>query len=156
MRNVPNKAFQLREAVEREGVAVSVFYRGAVEASRNDTAAARRNLEQVIREIPSKEASDARDALANLESRNGRYREALHWAEDAVAATGSEDAKNELPAFRAFASSGNMKILQMKSSAVDCKDGLSIVINGKTVTYGFDTGGAQSVIGKSDAERCWG
>jgi predicted aspartyl protease len=148
-----NQAFALRDAVERQGNLVPVFYRGAVEASQNEIGPAQKNLEQVIRNDPhSKEAADARDALANMESRIGHYREALHWVEDAIAATGSEDAKNVLPSFRAFAEAGDMKAVSLKSSIVDCKDGLSVVINGKTETYGFDTGGAQSVIGESDAK----
>jgi hypothetical protein len=148
-----NQAFALRDAVERQGTLVPVFYRGAVEASQNEIGPARKDLEQVIRNDPrSKEASDARDALGNMESRNGHYREALHWVEDAVAATDSGDAKNALPSFRAFAEAGDMKVVRLNSSTVDCKDGLPVVINGKSVTYGFDTGGAQSVMGESDAK----
>ena len=148
-----NQSFALRDAVERQGTLAPVFYRGAVEASQNEIGPARKNLEQVIRNDPrSKDASDARDTLANMESRVGHYREALHRVEEAIAATDSEDAKNVLPSFRAFAKAGDMKVVSLKSSAVDCKDGLSVVINGKAATYGFDTGGAQSVIGESDAK----
>ena len=148
-----NQAFALRDAIEGQGALVPVYYRGIVEASQNETGPARKDLEQVIRHDPrSKEASDARDALGNMESRNGHYREALHWVEDAVATTDSADAKNALPSFRAFAELGEMKVVRIKSSTVDCKDGLPIVINGKSVTYGFDTGGAQSVMGETDAK----
>lgn len=148
-----NQAFALRNAIEGQGALVPVFYRGIVEASQNEIGPARKDLEQVIRHDPrSTEASDARDALGNMEFRNGHYREALHWVEDAVAVTDSADAKNVLPSFRAFAKLGDMKVVRLKSSTVDCKDGLSIVINGKSVTYGFDTGGSQSVLGESDAK----
>ena len=147
-----NQIFALRDAVQHQP-RMSVFYRGAVEAYRNEVASARKDLERAIRDDPhSKEASDARDMLANMESRNGHYREALHWVEDAIAATGSEDAKNVLPSFLAFAELGDMRVVRLKSSTVECKDGLPIVINGKPVTYGFDTGGAQSVMGESDAK----
>jgi hypothetical protein len=148
-----NQAFALRDAVEREGTSVGVFYRGAVEASANEIDPARKDLEKAIRNDPhSKEASDAREMLANMESRNGHYREALRWVENAVDATGSGDAKNALPAFRAFAEAGDMKVVRLKSSTVDCNDGLPVIINGKAVSYGFDTGGAESVIGESDAK----
>lgn len=146
-----NQVFALRDAVEQQSTPVPVFYRGAVEASQNEIGPAWKDLEEVIRNDPhSREAADARDALANLESRNGRYREALRLVEDA--ARYSDDAKNALPAFRAYAGNGDMKVVQLKSSTVNCRDGLPIVINGKPVTYGFDTGGAQSVIGRSDAK----
>jgi hypothetical protein len=146
-----NQMFALRDAVEHE-TKVGVFYRGAVEAYQNEIAPARKDLERAIRNDPhSKEASDARDMLANMESRNGHYREALHWVEDAIAATNSGDAKNALASFRVFALAGDIRVVRLKSSTVDCKDGLPIVINGKPVSYGFDTGGAQSVMGESDA-----
>lgn len=148
-----NQAFALRDTVEREGTSANVFYRGVVEASVNEIGPARKDLEQAIRNDPrSKEASAAREMLANMESRNGHYREALSWVEDAVATTDSGDAKNALPAFRAFAAAGDMKVVRLKSSTVDCNDGLPVIINGKRVTYGFDTGGAESVIGESDAK----
>ena len=147
-----NQIFALRDAVEHERK-VDIFYRGAVEAYRNEVAPARNDLKRAIRNDPhSVEASDARDMLANMESRNGHYREALHWVEDAIAVTGSGDAKNVMPSFRAFAELGDMKVVRLKSSTVECKDGLPVVINGKQVTYGFDTGGAQSVMGESDAK----
>lgn len=147
-----NQLFALRDAAEHE-TNVGVFYRGAVEAYRNQIAPARKDLERAIRNDPrSKEASNARDMLASMESRNGHYREALHWLEDAIAATGSGDAKNALPSFRAFADLGDMRVVRLKSSSVNCTDGLPVVINGKPVTYGFDTGGAQSVMGESDAK----
>jgi predicted aspartyl protease len=148
-----NQVFALRGAVQDQSTPTPVFYRGAVEASENKVEPARKDLKRVIRDDPhSTEAANAREALANMESRNGHYREALHWVEDAVTATGSGDARNALPSFRAFAEAGDMSVVRLKSSNVDCKVGLPVVINGKTVMYGFDTGGAQSVIGESDAK----
>jgi hypothetical protein len=146
-----NQIFALRRAVDNEAK-VSVFYRGAVEAYENRIAPARKDLERAIRNDPhSKEAADARELLGNMEFRNGHYRKALRWVEDSIAATDSADAKNALPSLQAFASAGDTKVVQMKSSVVDCKSGLPIVIDRKPVRYGFDSGGAQSVMGRSDA-----
>lgn len=149
-----NQTFALRDAVERGGGDVPVFYRGAVEASVNKVTSARRDLEQAIRQEPqSKLASDAREMLGNMASRNGRYREALRWIRQAHAATpDSSDVNNVLPAFQAFAEPGDMKVVELKSSSLNCKDGLPVVINGKPVTYGFDSGGQQSVMGEADAK----
>jgi hypothetical protein len=91
--------------------------------------------------------------LGNMAARNGHYREALRWLEDAHAVTpDSGDVNNVLPAFRAFAEAGDMKVVELKNTRVDCNGGLRVVINGKEVTYGFDTGGQQSVMGESDAK----
>lgn len=149
-----NQDFALRKAVERGGADIPAFYRGMVEAYLNKLGPARKDLKRAIQENPgSKNASDAREALGNMASRNGQYREALRWVEEAVAVNpNSGDAKNALPAFRAFARSGDMKVLRLKESSVGCKDGLPVLINGKAVTYGFDTGGAQSVMGAADAK----
>jgi hypothetical protein len=146
--------FAMRDAVEHAGSRVPVFYRGAVEASLNQIAPARKHLKQAIQNDPhSKEASDALGMLINMAERNGHYREALRWLEDAHAATpNSEDVNNWLPAFRAFAEAGDMKIVHLKSSSVDCNDGLRVLISGKPVTYWADTGGLYSVMGESDAK----
>jgi hypothetical protein len=146
--------FAMRDAVEHAHSSVPVFYRGAVEASLNQIAPARKHLERAIRNDPhSKEASDALGMLISMATRNGHYREALRWLQDAhIATPNSEDLNNWLPAFRAFAKAGDMKVVHLKSSSVDCNDGLRVLINSKAVTYWFDTGGLYSVMGESDAK----
>lgn len=149
-----NQDFALRDAVERGGAKVPVFYRGAVEAALNEGGPATRDLEAAIRQDPhSQEAFEAEEMLGNLAFRNGRYHEALAWLEAAHAVRPEdEDAKNMLPLFRRLAEAPDMKVVQLKNSRVEDNDGLPISINGKSAKYGFDTGGALSVLGTADAK----
>ena len=149
-----NRDFVLRDAVERGGSDIPPLYRGLVEASENKVGAAERDLQQVLKSDPhSKDAYAAYEALGNMAFRSGLNREALRWLEDAHANfPDSDDMNNALPMFRALAGGGDMKVVRLRDSSVDSKNGLPVVINGKKVTYGFDTGGAQSVMGEADAK----
>jgi tetratricopeptide (TPR) repeat protein len=150
-----NQAFALRNAVE-QGHA-PLFYRGAVEESMNRLGPARKHLRAVLEAEPhSKDAEDAREMLANMEFRNGQYREALAEIEAARdERPDSADVNNMLPLFRALAEAPDMQVVRRKSTRLmrvgDNHRSLPVMIDGKEVTYGFDTGAALSVIGVSDA-----
>jgi predicted aspartyl protease len=153
-----NQTFALRDAV-KSGHAPD-FYRGAVEESENRDIAAKRDLEKVIRANPlGEESFEAHEMLANMDFRNGRYHDALMEAEVAHSVRpASADLNNELPLFRALAESPDMQMVERRHSRVEMKResdgsrGLPVAIDGKEVTYGFDTGAALSVMGRSDAE----
>jgi len=153
-----NQAFALREAV-KHGHAPA-FYRGAVEDSENRTAAAQKDLEKAIRANPrSEEAFEAHEMIANMNFREGRYHDALHEAKAAHAVKpDSEDLNNELPLFEALAASPDMQLVERRDSHLEMtgdsggSHGLQMTIDGKGVTYGFDSGAALSVMGVSDAK----
>jgi predicted aspartyl protease len=153
-----NQAFALRDTVN-SGHAPD-FYRGAVEESENRDVAAKRYLEKAIRANPhGEEAFEAHEMLANMDFRNGRYHDALMEAEAAHSVKpDSADLNNELPLFQALAESPDLQIVERRSSRFEMKResdgsrGLPATIDGKEVTYGFDTGAALSFMGRSDAE----
>jgi predicted aspartyl protease len=153
-----NQAFALRDAV-KQGSAPA-FYRGAVEESQNRLAEARKDLGKAIAAGPhSKEAFEAHEMLANMNFRQGRFREALVEAEAAhEVRPDSADLNNMLPLLRALAETPDMAVAQRRSSRFQMKAdsdgsrGLPVLIDGKEVTYGFDTGAALSVMGESDAK----
>jgi predicted aspartyl protease len=153
-----NQAFDLRDAVSHGHA--PAFYRGAVEDSENREAAAKRDLEKTFRANPhSEESFEAHEMLANMGFRDGRYHDALLEAEAAHAVRpDEEDLKNELPLFHALAESQDMQVVERRSSHLAMSQdsggsrGLPIAIDGKEVTYGFDSGAALSVMGRSDAK----
>ena len=153
-----NQAFALRDAAKNGNL--PAFYRGAVAESQNRLAEARKDLDKAIAADPhSKEAFEAHEMLANMNFRQGRFREALVEAEAAHAVTpGSADLNNMLPLLRALAESPDMAVAERRSSRFEMKAdsdgslGLPVLIDGKEVTYGFDTGAALSVIDESDAK----
>jgi len=150
-----NQAFALRDAVERGGDRVPAFFRGAVEESLNQVGAARRDLRRALDETArdSQEAFEADEMLGNLAFRNGQFQEALSWIERAHASKPDDaDVNNMLPFFRALAEGSDMQVLELKASRLDCTKGLPVRINGKAVSYGFDTEANVSVIGVSDAK----
>jgi len=151
-----NQAFALRDAVEHGHA--PLFYRGAVEESLNETGPARKHLHEVIHADPhSKDAKDAHEMLGNLFFRQGRYREAYAQIVSAHAERpDSADINNMLPLFRALSESPDMQVVRLKSTRLmrvgDDQRSLPVMINGKEVMYGFDTGAALSVMGESDAK----
>ncbi|HEX4758326.1 MAG TPA: pepsin/retropepsin-like aspartic protease family protein [Terracidiphilus sp.] len=153
-----NQAFALRDAVKLSHL--PVFYRGAVEESQNRVAEAKKDLDRAIAADPrANEAFEACEMLANMNFRQGRFREALAEAEAAHAVKPeSADLNNMLPLLRGLAESPDMSIAQRRSSRFEMKAdsdgsrGLPVLINGKEVRYGFDTGAALSVMGESDAK----
>jgi hypothetical protein len=154
-----NQAFALRDTVN-SGHAPD-FYRGAVEESENRDVAAKRYLEKAIRANPhGEEAFEAHEMLANMDFRNGRYHDALMEAEAAHSVKpDSADLNNSLPLFQALAESPDLQIVERRSSrfavapdAITQSLELPVTIDGKEVTYGFDTGAALSFMGRSDAE----
>lgn len=153
-----NQAFALRDAVKHENV--PVFFRGAVEESLNQTGPARRDLEKAIAaDSQGKQAFEAHEMLANMSWRNGLYHDALVEADAAhEAGPDSADLNNMLPLIRALAESPDMEVVERRGSRFQMKiesdrsRGLPITINGKEVTYGFDSGAALSVMGDADAK----
>lgn len=153
-----NQAFALRDGV-RHGRAPA-FYRGAVEESLNQWRAAKRDLEKAVNaDARSQQASEAEEMLANLDFRNGRYREALAELEIAHRLKpDSADVNNFLPLLRALAEWPDMQVVKRHGSRLRMKaDGeharsLPVRIDGHDVTYGFDTGAALSVMGQADAK----
>lgn len=153
-----NQGFALREAV-RHGHAPA-FYRGAVEDSENRTAAAIKDLEKAIRANPrSEESFEAHLMIANMGFRGGRFHDALLEAKAAHAVKpDSEDLNNALPLFEALAESPDMQLVERQDSHLEMRGdgggshGLPMTIDGKEVTYGFDSGAALSGMGVSDAK----
>lgn len=153
-----NQAFALRDAAMQGHL--PEFYRGAVEESQNRMTEAKKDLDQAIAAAPhSKEAFEAHEMLANMNFRQGRFREALVEAEAAHAVKPeSEDLNNMLPLLRGLAEWPDMAVAQRRSSRFEMKAdsdgsrGLPVLIDGKQVKYGFDTGAALSVMGESDAK----
>ncbi len=153
-----NQAFALRDAAMQGHL--PEFYRGAVEDSQNRVAKAKKDLDQAIAADPhSKEAFEAHEMIANMNFRQGRFREALVEAEAAHAVKPeSADLNNMLPLLRGLAESPDMEVVQRRSSRFEMKAdsdgsrGLPVLIDGKEVKYGFDTGAALSVMGESDAK----
>jgi len=153
-----NQVFALRDAVAHGHA--PLLYRGAVETSLNRIGPAQRDLRKVIQADPhSKDAYDAHDLLGNLYFRNGLYREALAEIEaEHVEKPDAADVNNALPLFRALAESPDMKVVRRQGSRfmrprdADGSFALPVKIDGKDVTYGFDTGSSISVIGEADAK----
>ena len=153
-----NQAFTLRDAV-RNGHAPS-FYRGAVADSENRPGPAKSQLDKSIQIDPhSKEAFEAHEMLSNGDWRAGHFHDALLEAEAAQAVKpDSADLNNTLPLLRALAKSPDMEVVERRDSRFQMKRdsdgsrGLLMRIDGKEVTYGFDTGAALSVMGTSDAK----
>lgn len=153
-----NRAFTLRDTVERGHV--PVFYRGAVEESENRLKAAKRDLERAIAADPhGKQAFEAHEMLSNAYFRNGQFRESLAEAEAAYTVNrDSADLNNSLPLFRALAEAPDMQVVERHGSRVEMKRdsdgsrGLPVKIDGKEVSYGFDSGAALSVMGAADAK----
>ena len=150
-----NHAFALRDAVAHTHS--PLFYRGVVAESMNQVGLARKLLHAFVAENPySKDAFDAHESLGNLYFRNGLYREAFVELEAAHAEKpDSADVNNMLPLFRVLAESPDMQVVQRKSTQLmrvgEDRSSLPVEINGKRVTYGFDTGAALSVMGEADA-----
>ncbi|HZL52052.1 MAG TPA: aspartyl protease family protein [Terracidiphilus sp.] len=150
-----NQAFALRDAVEH--ALPPLFYRGVAAESMNQVGLARKFLHAFIATNPhSKDAFDAHELLGNLYFRNGFYREAFAELEAAHAEKpDSADVNNMLPLFRVLAGSPDMQVVQRKSTRLmrvgEDRRSLPVEINGKQVTYGFDTGAALSVMGEADA-----
>jgi predicted aspartyl protease len=153
-----NQVFALRDAVARGRS--PIFYRGAVEDSENRTGAAEKDLDKAIQANPrSEESYVAHLMIANMDFRNGRFHEALAEAKAAQAVkSDSADLNNMLPLFRALAEPPDMQVVQLRHSRFEMKPesdrshALPVTIDGKEVTYGFDTGAALSVMGRADAE----
>jgi Aspartyl protease len=155
---VANQVFALRDAVAHGDA--PLLYRGAVEASLNQIGPAQKDLGKIVQTDPhSKDAYDARDLLGNLYFRNGLYREALAEIEaEHVEKPDAADVNNALPLFRALSESPDMRVVRregsrfLRSGDGDGSFSLPVKIDGKDVTYGFDTGSSISVIGTSDAK----
>jgi predicted aspartyl protease len=151
-----NQAFALRDAVQDGHV--PALYRGAVEDSLNHVQAAQRELAKAIA-ADSRDAFEAHEMLANENFRNGRYHEALAEAETAQRLKpDSADLKNFLPLLRVLAGWPNMEVVECRGSHFKMKTAgkqaqwLPVKIEGRDVTYGFDTGAALSTIGRADAK----
>ncbi len=150
-----NQAFALRDAVEH--VHRSLFYRGVAAESMNQVGLARKFLHSFIATNPhSKDAFDVHVLLGNLYFRNGLFREAFAELEAAHAEKpDSADVNNMLPLFQVLAESPDMQVVQRTSTRLmrvgEDHRSLPVEINGKQVTYGFDTGAALSVVGEADA-----
>lgn len=151
-----NQVFELRDAVSR--MSASPLYRGAVEASSNNTRAAEEDLRSVIQHAPhSQDAYEAHDLLGNMYFRNGMYRDgygeitsALYERPDA------SDAKEMLSIFSALNSLPRMKIVKAKHSRINIEPGsifLPLRANGKDLAFFFDTGSGISLIGESEAKE---
>ncbi len=151
-----NRSFALRDAVEHSRA--PLFYRGVVAESMNQIAKARKYLRAAIQADPhSPDAFEAHETLANLCFKNGLYNEALAEMEAAhKEKPDSTDVNNMLPLFRSLAESPDMMVIRRKSTRLirvgEDHRSLPVQINGKTVTYGFDSGAALSVMGESDAK----
>ncbi len=151
-----NQAFALRDAVEH--TRAPLFYRGAVAESMNQVGRAEKYLRAAIQADPhSPDVFDAHEILTNLCFKNGLYGEALAEMEAAhKEKPDSADVNNMLPLFRSLAESPDMIVIQRKSTRLfrvgEGHGALRVEINGKTVTYGFDSGAALSVMGESDAK----
>lgn len=154
---VASDFFALRDAVEKMPNP-PLFYRGAVEAMRDEAAPAERDLGAVIKAAPhSEEAYQAHDLLSNLYIRHGLYHEALGQLEAAHAERpDAADVKNAIPLFRALSAAPDMKVVRRRPSKFvrlgEDHASLPIRINGQPVTYGFDTGASLSFMGEADAK----
>ncbi len=153
-----NQVFALRDLVGHGHT--SPFFIGAVEEAQNRTHSAMRDLRRAITSDPhSKQAFEAHEMLSNLNFRNGKYQEARNEAEEAhTIEPDSADLNNMLPLLRALADGPDMQVVERRNSRLQMRkdgsgsSGLPITIDGKAVTYGFDTGAALSVMGTADAK----
>jgi predicted aspartyl protease len=153
-----NQIFALRDAINHRQA--PTLYIGAIEDAQNRMRPATRDLRRAISSNPhSKQAFEAHVMLSNLNFRNGKYQEARNEAELALAIEpDSADLNNMLPLLRALADSPDMELMEYRGTRlqmrrdIDGSSGLPLSINGKAVTYGFDTGAALSVMGTADAK----
>jgi hypothetical protein len=152
-----NDVFALRDAVAGMP-SPPLFYRGAVEAMENRVSPAQRDLHSVVQAAPhSDDAYQAHDLLGNLYFRNGMYREAMRELNAAHAERlDAADVNNALPLFRRLSVTPDMRVVRRSSSKFlrvgEDHGGLPVLINGKPVTYGFDTGATLSFMGEADAK----
>jgi len=148
--------FELRDAI-RAGHAAPL-HEGAVAAAFNDTKAAEKHLNRVIKQEPnSTDAEDAHEALANLYIRSGKYRQAVQQLNEALRIKPSNpDAENARAIFAAWSKHPDQAIGRVKPTTMHAevsRDGvkLPLTIHGKTVHWGLDTGANFSLISESEA-----
>lgn len=148
--------FELRDAIHAGHAAP--LYEGAVAAAFNDTKAAEKYLNRVIKLQPdSTAAEDAHEILANVDVRKGKYREAVQQLDQALRIDpNNADAVNARALFAAWSKYPDQSTAAVKPATIHAevsRDGvkLPLVIHGKTVHWALDTGANFSLISESEA-----
>jgi predicted aspartyl protease len=150
--------FQLSEDVARGEP--SQLCKGVLDASLERRAAAERELKAVVRRMPRTESSyTARDSLANMNFRDGRYRDAHRQIEQMIAEKpAAEDAKAAQSLFAAAARFPDLTVESSEPSTVQGEmiEGnlfVPVTANGVSGNYMVDTGAGISVMSESEAQR---
>ena len=150
--------FRLHDAVHT--VEAPVFFRGAVACAFNDTGRAIEDLSNAVRSAPSSEyAYMARELLAYLHWRAGRYRQALSQL-DALARMKPDaaDVKEMRKLFAALAqfpdqSTSARRYSKLRYTMSSGNLFIPVVINGQAALYMIDTGANLPVISAAEARR---
>ncbi|MBW4038308.1 MAG: hypothetical protein HIU91_05405 [Acidobacteria bacterium] len=149
--------FALRDATEHKKA--PLIYRAITEYAFNQVRPAQKHLNAVIKTAPhSDNAYDAHGMLANLDFRNGLYREAYLQLEAMLSEKpNAADVKNMISMFRALSQS-DQSVVAKKASTLPMamnENGMFIplVLDGREARYLLDTGFNLSAMSESEAKR---
>jgi len=108
--------FELRDAIQDHGA--PPLYRGGVASAFNNGKEAERYFNEAIKPDPkSDSASGARDMLADLYGRTGRYQDALHLLDESLKIhPGRADLINARVLFAAWAKHGDQSVADVRPS----------------------------------------
>jgi predicted aspartyl protease len=149
--------FDLRSAVDKDS---PVFYRAAVDCTFDDVHHCEKEAAELFQIDPhSDESREARDLLASVYLRYGRFREALAQVDAALTFDPeNSQAKNIRPLLQALAkfpdeSTNPIQYSRLKWKRQDGHLAVPVTIDGKEATYIFDTGANLSLVSESEAKR---
>lgn len=149
--------FELRDAIEHKRV--SSFYAGAVAFAFNHVEDAEKHLSRAARQAADvDEAHRAHGMLAYLYTRLGRSRAVVRQFDSMLRLRpGSPDVLNARALFAAFSRYPDQSIGKLRRTSLRCdvsEGGLTlpVLINGRTVHWGLDTGANLSIVSEAEAQ----
>jgi hypothetical protein len=148
--------FELRDAIQDHDA--PPLYRGAVASAFNHAKEAEKYFNAAIKlDAKSDGASYARDMLADLYGRTGRYQDALRVLDDSLKIhPGRADLINARVLFAALAKHGDQSVADVRPSTFRgsvSRDGivLPVSVHGRTAHWALDTGANFSLISEKEA-----
>jgi hypothetical protein len=151
-----HRFFELRDAIQDHDV--PALYRGAVASAFHKVKETEKYLNEAIKLDPKgDDAADARDMLADLYGRMGRYQDALHFLDENLQLhPGRPGLANARALFAGWARHGAQSVDEVRPGAFHgrvSRNGvvLPVSIHGKTAHWALDTGANFSVISEKEA-----